>query len=116
MRSPQPAPVTPDDVCRRHVEALARSGQTVPDYARAHGLKPDTLYRWRRRFPPRVAPAPRPEPPSAAPPSPPPRLVPVTFEAPAICELVLRDGLTLRLPTGTAPTLLAALVRALEAR
>ena len=45
-----------------------------------------------------------------------PRLVPVTFEAPAICELVLRDGLTLRLPTGTAPALVISLVRALEAR
>jgi hypothetical protein len=106
--------VTPDDVCRRHVEALARSGQTVPDYARAHGLKPDTLYRWRRRFPAPIAPTPRPDPASAPPPA--PRLVPVTFEAPAICELVLRDGLTLRLPTGTAPTLVASLVRALEAR
>ena len=51
MRSSHPAPVTPDDVCRRHVEALARSGQTVPVYAHAYGLKPDTLYRWRRRFP-----------------------------------------------------------------
>ena len=40
----------------------------------------------------------------------------MTFEAPALCELVLRDGLTLRLPTGTAPTLVASLVRALEAR
>jgi transposase-like protein len=117
MRSPPPAPVTPDDVCRRHVEALARSGQKVPAYARAHGLKPDTLYRWRRRFPPRVAPAPRPEPkPSSAAAPPAPRLVPVTFEAPAICELLLRDGLTLRLPTGTAPTVVASLVRALEAR
>ena len=115
MRSPHPAPVTPVDVCRRHIEALARSRQTVPEYARAHGLKPDTLYRWRRRFPLPIAPMlPPPDPASA--PSPAPRLVPVTFEAPAICELVLRDGLTLRLPTGTAPTLVVSLVRALEDR
>lgn len=46
-----PLPVTPEAVCRRHIEALARGGQTVPAYARAHGLKPDTLYRCRRRFP-----------------------------------------------------------------
>lgn len=113
MRSPHPAPVTPEAVCRRHVEALARSGQTVPVYARVHGLKPDTLYRWRRRFPaPTTTPAS-----SASTPAPPvPRLVPVTFEAPAICELVLRDGLTLRLPTGTAPALVVSLVRALEDR
>lgn len=32
MRSPHPAPVTPDAICRRHVEALTRSGQTVPAY------------------------------------------------------------------------------------
>ena len=114
MRSSHPAPVTPDTVCRRHVEALARSGQTVPVYARAHGLKPDTLYRWRRRFPAPLATHASPDPTPVPPPV--PRLVPVTFEAPAICELVLRDGLTLRLPTGTAPALVVSLVRALEAR
>ena len=114
MRPPKPAPVTPDDVCRRHVEALARSGQTVPVYAHAHGLKPDTLYRWRRRFPASSTATAPPDPAPAPPPA--PRLIPVTFEAPAICELVLRDGLTLRLPTGTAPALVASLVRALEAR
>ena len=114
MRSSHPAPVTPEAVCRRHVEALARSGQTVPVYARAHGLKPDTLYRWRRRFPAPLATPASPDPTPAPPPV--PRLVPVTFEAPAICELVLRDGLTLRLPTGTAPALVVSLVRALEDR
>lgn len=51
MRPPKPAPVTPDDVCRSHVEALARSGQSVLTYSHEHGLKPDTLYRWRLRFP-----------------------------------------------------------------
>ena len=114
MRSSHPAPVTPDTVCRRHVEALARSGQTVPVYARAHDLKPDTLYRWRRRFPAPLATHASPDPTPVPPPV--PRLVPVTFEAPAICELVLRDGLALRLPTGTAPTLVVSLVRALEGR
>lgn len=120
MRPSNLSPVTPDEVCRRHVEALARSGQTVPAYARAHGLKPDTLYRWRRRFPP-SAPTPgataAPEPaPTPAAPAPAPRLVPVTFEAPAIWELTLRDGLSLRVPADTAPTRVAALVRALETR
>jgi len=70
MRPPKPSPVTPDALCRRHVEALARSGQTVPAYAREHGLKPDTLYRWRRRFPPSAQ-----EPAAAT-----PRLVPITVE------------------------------------
>jgi len=90
--------VTPDEVCRRHVEALARSGQTVPAYASEHGLKPDTLYRWRRRFPPSA-----PEPAAV-----PPRLVPISVEVAPACEVVFPDGRRLRFPA----TLPAATLRA----
>lgn len=92
-------PTTPDEVCRHHVEALARSGKTVPAYANEHGIKPDTLYRWRRRF--RSAGAT-----TTAPPS--PRLASVSIAVASSCELVLRDGLVLRFPV----TLPAATLRA----
>jgi hypothetical protein len=83
MRSPKrsPSPATVD--WPAHVEALSRSGLSVSAYAREHGLKPDTLYRWRRRL---------------RSPAEPLRLVPLTIEAPAPCEVVFPDGRILRFP------------------
>lgn len=105
MRPPKPSPVTPDALCRRHVDALARSGRTVPAYAREHGLKPDTLYRWRRRFPPSAQ-----EPAAAT-----PRLVPITVEVEPACEVVFPDGRRLRFPASLPAATLRAWALALGA-
>jgi transposase-like protein len=103
--TPSPAASRPDSP-RAHVEAWTRSGLTAAAYAARHGLKASTLYGWRRRLR-RVA---------ANAPDRAPRLVPVTLEAPALAELVLRDGAVLRVPLTVEPARLAALARALEAR
>ena len=50
MRSPKPPPTLTDAEWLAHLDALARSGLSVPEYARQHGLKADTLYK--RRFAP----------------------------------------------------------------
>lgn len=97
----------PDPRWREHVEALSRSGMTVPAYAEAHGVKADTLYRWRRRA--RAEDAPTPSTPAA-----PPRLVAVAVEAAPMCELRWSDGRALRFPASLEANTLRAWVRALE--
>ncbi len=67
-----------------------------------HGLKADTLYKKRYRLPP----------PSARR----PRLLPVTIEAAAPCELAFPDGRVLRFPASLAAEALCAWVTALESR
>ena len=105
MRSPKrsPSPATVD--WPAHVEALSRSGLSVSAYAREHGLKPDTLYRWRRRFPPSAQ-----EPAAAT-----PRLVPITVEVEPACEVVFPDGRRLRFPATLPAATLRAWVGALGA-
>ena len=99
MRSPTSPPTSPSSDWRTHLEALARSGQSVPAYAAEHGIKADTLYRWRRRH--------RAQPESEAP-ARSPRLLPVSVEVTPTCELLLPDGRRLRFPA----TLPAATLRA----
>jgi hypothetical protein len=84
-----------------HVEALSRSGLTVLAYAREHGLKPDTLYRWRRRLRSPVES---------------PRLVPLTIESSAPCEVVFPDGRTLRFPVTLPAHTLGAWLAVMAAR
>lgn len=104
MRSPRsPSPSGDPEFWRAHVTAWTRSGLSARAYAAEHNLKAPTLYAWRRRL--RHEPSTR----SA------PRLVPITLEAPALCELVLRDGRTLRFPTHVEPAALAAFLRVVEA-
>ena len=67
-----------------------------------HGLKADTLYKKRYRL----------LPPSARR----PRLLPVTIEAAAPCELVFPDGRVLRFPSSLGAETLRAWVVALESR
>ena len=91
MRSPKQSPSSTAVDWPAHVEALSRSGLSVLAYAREHGLKPDTLYRWRRRLRSHVES---------------PRLVPLTIESSVSCEVVFPDGRILRFPgTLSAPTL-----------
>lgn len=101
MRSPKPSPV-PEVDWRAHLVALARSGLSVPAYARLHGLKPDTLYKQRRRL--------------QTQPTRSPRLLPITVEASALCELAFPDGRVLRFPASLAPDALRAFVVAVSSR
>ncbi len=101
MRSPKRSPRPSAVDWPAHVEALSRSGKSVLEYAREHGLKPDTLYRWRRRL----------RPPAAT-----PRLLPLTLEAPAPCELVFPDGRVLRFPVTLPALTLGAWIAAMGTR
>lgn len=102
MRSPKPPPPSPDIDWSAHLVALAKSGQTVQEYARAHGLKADTLYRKRYRVQKHPARS--------------PRLLPITVEAPVVCELAFPDGRVLRFPASLGAETLGAWVTVLEAR
>lgn len=74
---------------------------TVLAYAREHGLKPDTLYRWRRRL----------RSPVEA-----PRLVPLTIETATPCEVAFPDGRVLRFPVTLSAQTLGAWLAAMSAR
>ncbi len=102
MRSPKPPPSSPDIDWPAHLAALAKSGQSVLEYAREHGLKADTLYKQRRRLQKRA--------PQRT------RLLPITVEPMAFCELTFPDGRVLRFPASLAATTLRAWVAALETR
>lgn len=101
MRSPKRSPSAPDVDWPAHVEALSRSGLTVLAYAREHGLKPDTLYRWRRRLRSPVES---------------PRLVPLTIESSVPCEVVFPDGRILRFPVTLPAHTLGAWLAVMAAR
>lgn len=97
MRSPKPPPSPTDAEWLAHIDAQARSGLSVLEYARQHGLKADTLYKRRRRL-------------AAS------RLVPIAVEAAASCELAFPDGRVLRFPATLAPDTLRAFVLAVSPR
>lgn len=73
----------------------------MQEYARAHGLKADTLYRKRHRAQKHAARS--------------PRLLPITVEAPVVCELAFPDGRVLRFPASLGAGTLRAWAAALEA-
>ena len=102
MQPPKPPPPSPDIDWSAHLTALAKSGLSVLEYARAHGLKADTLYKKRYRVQKQSARA--------------PRLLPITVEASAPCELAFPDGRVLRFPASLAAETLRAWVAALESR
>ena len=102
MQPPKPPPPSPDIDWSAHLTALAKSGLSVLEYARAHGLKADTLYKKRYRVQKQVARS--------------PRLLPVTIEAAAPCELAFPDGRVLRFPASLAPDALRAFVLAVSLR
>lgn len=97
MRSPKLPPSPTDAEWLAHLDAQARSGLSIPEYARQHGLKPDTLYKRRRRL-------------ATA------RLVPIAVETAAPCELAFPDGRTLRFPATLSPDALRAFVLAVSPR
>lgn len=104
MRIPKPPRPPPNPTWLTHVEALNLSGMKVPVYAAEHGIKPDTLYRWRRRY--RALPTTE-KPGVTSRSAVTPRLVPVSIEVTPSCELVMPDGRLLRFPV----TLSAATLR-----
>ena len=102
MRSPKPPPLSPDIDWSAHLTAHAKSGLSLREYARTQGLKADTLYKKRYRVQKQSARA--------------PRLLPITVEASAPCELAFPDGRVLRFPASLAAETLRAWVAALESR
>ena len=97
-RAPDKSPnvLTPDE----HLDAWRRSGTSARVYAEQHGLKPSSLYSWRRRR--RHARCD------------PPRILPVLLTPSATCEILLPDGRALRFHEGIAADALRAILRAME--
>jgi hypothetical protein len=81
--SKSPRTLTPDE----HVDVWRRSGTSARAYAELHGLKPSSLYSWRRRSRAHNAT---------------PRLLPVVGPSCA-CEVALPDGRTRRRSTRCVP-------------
>jgi len=96
-RTPSKSPhtLTPDE----HVDAWLRSGTSARAYAELHGLKPSSLYSWRRRSRAHDRT---------------PRLVPVVVAPSCNCEVALPSGRILRFPESLAPDTLRLLLRAIE--
>lgn len=97
-RAPDKSPnvLTPDE----HLDAWRRSGTSARLYAEQHGLKPSSLYSWRRR--------------RRGARSAPPRILPVVLTPSATCEILLPDGRALRFQEAIAPDALRAILRAME--
>ena len=93
---------------RAMLEALARSGQTVAEFARRHELQEQRVRAWTKRFPEVKAPS--------------PTFVPVRVRAtaavvetkPAGVEVKLRGGRTVRVEADFSADLLRRVIAALE--
>lgn len=103
-----------------------QSGSNIRDFCRRHRLAVTAFYFWRSiatrdkeparpTAPPRPRPTPRTTPRRTPIPSPRPRFVPVRVVPDRPLELVLRTGHVLRVPPGSDPSYLRAVVAALEA-
>ena len=88
------------------VEAWKRSGLTVDAFCRARHITRSNSDRWRR-----ILATPRGE----SSPPPPPAFVPVRVVAEPMAEVVLRSGVVVRVPLGTAPESVTRLVTAVGA-
>jgi hypothetical protein len=88
-------PLTPDE----HVDAWQRSGTSARAYAAQHGLKPSSLYSWRRRSRTHNVT---------------PRLLPVVVGPSCACEVALPSGRTLRFHESIHPDTLRLFLRAIE--
>jgi hypothetical protein len=108
IRTPRPnSPL--EQTWRDRVTRWKASGLSVRDFCRGEGLAEPSFYSWRRTIAERDA-AP------AAPST--PAFVPLHVRhdpAPAALELVLRSGHVLRIPPGSDPEHLRAVLAALEA-
>ena len=97
---------------RELVAAQSGSGGTVAEFCAAHGVGPASFYTWRKRLVAAASPSGRDT----------PRFVAVRVAAdapaadmlPAMWEVVLPEGVTLRMPAGSAPEEVARLAAALR--
>lgn len=94
--SKSPRTLTPDE----HLDAWQRSGTSARAYAEQHGLKPSSLYSWRRRSRAHDGT---------------PRLLPVVVGPSCNCEVALPSGRTLRFHESIHPDTLRLFLRAMEA-
>lgn len=86
----------------RHIKAFKASGLNKADYARRHGLAPNTLYNWLVKLSRESLPAPKPE------------FIPVQVECSsnplpdngAPIKITLPNGLQLVVPVNTPPELI----------
>ncbi|MBA4191969.1 MAG: hypothetical protein C0467_28650 [Planctomycetaceae bacterium] len=85
------------------IDDWKRSRQTVNAFCRARQLTRSNFDRWRRILAAESL---------ASPPSLPPSFVPVRFVAEPMAEVVLRSGVVVRLPLGTAADAVTRLVTA----
>lgn len=106
MRSPRSPSASPATFWSSHIAAWRRSGLSAREYATEHDLALPTLYGWSRRL--------RGARPAEAPAA--PRLIPITLEAPTLCEWTFPEGGTLRFPASVDPAVLTAFVRAVSSR
>ena len=96
------------------LDALDQSQQSVSAFARAHGLSPQRLYRWRHQLRDEALQVDE---------SPPMHLIPVrvrvteedSSSGPAVV-IRLSDGSVVEVLSSASPTWVAALIRALEVR
>ncbi len=86
---------------RLAVAARERSGLSINAFCAARQLRPASYYSWRRELQKRDRAA--------------LTLVPVQVRADAVIEVVLRSGVTVRVPAGADALTVARLVAALEA-
>ena len=90
----------------RHVKAFQASGLNKADYARRHGLAPNTLYNWLVKLSRESLPAPKPE------------FIPVQVEhssEPLVdnvgsIQITLPNGVQVTMPVSTAPERVLSLI------
>jgi transposase len=106
---------------RKAVRQQQQSRQSIRDYCQEQALSEPSFYAWRREIQRRYKPRPRPR--RIGPPSRSAAFVPVRLSAvppvppgPAAVEVALPSGAVLRLPPGTEPQTIAAVVHAWEHR
>jgi hypothetical protein len=85
------------------IDCWKASGQSVAAFCAAHRVSQATFYSWRKRLTLRTR--------STTPP--PPAFAPVRLVPDPTAEVVLPNGLTVRIPAATEPVVVARLVAAL---
>lgn len=91
------------------VAAYDARSSSSEDFCTQHDVAPSSVHRWRRRLAGKPA---RSKPVATASNT----IVPIRIEAPALFELVLPSGFTLRFPTSIDAASLRAVLLALESR
>jgi hypothetical protein len=93
----------PEPFWRDLIDRWKASGQSVATFCDAHRVSQATFYSWRKRLGTRTR--------STTPPA--PAFAPVRVVPDPMAEVVLTNGLIVRVPTATEPATVARLVAAL---